>query len=72
MASHSRHCSLRWKRQYNNRIAIRLQSISVLSRAIRCYPLHHLRRRELVTTDTELSAIAAAAKTGLSTIPKKG
>lgn len=36
------------------------------------HTLDQRRRRELLTTDTELRAMAAAAKTGLSRMPKKG
>lgn len=36
------------------------------------YPLNRLRRRELVTTDTELRAMAAAARAGFRVQPQRG
>jgi hypothetical protein len=36
------------------------------------FGLNLLKRRELVTTETELNAIAAAANIGFSNMPKKG
>jgi hypothetical protein len=36
------------------------------------FALNRLRRRELVTTETELNAMAAEANMGLRRIPQKG